>query len=187
MLNEYFIIGIIVVIVALILLLIIRLKILIFPTVKQYQKLKDPFFIKKTLSNREWMGKPITPELIKKMTLLTGIFAAISFLISLYILIDMGTNQGWATLTALGLILLYASILWGNYIQRQSKVKINRSNIAFTSIYTRIGLILFIVIVFIVSFFKNIAMKTPYFQIWIIGLAILIIFGSEIHYRKTIS
>ncbi len=82
---------------------------------EQYKKLKNPIYVNKNISSADWMGKPITLELIKKMSIFTSILAITSFLISIYILFTMGTNKGWAVLTAVGLILLYAASLWINY------------------------------------------------------------------------
>jgi len=184
--NWPLVVGIIVVIVGIILLMLIR--IFLYGSIyKQYKKLRDPVYLKKEVYNQKWMGKPVTSGLIKKMSALTLISAGIFFLLSLYVLIDMGPNQLWAMLFALGIILAYASSLWINYTRRQNRVKANRSNLEFTSVYSQIFMLIFIGVAIFVSLFREISMRAPYAQIWMISLALFIVIGNEIHYRKTIS
>lgn len=144
---------------------------------KQYKRLKDPVYLKKVIENKEWGGKPITEELIKKMTFLTLTAGIILNIIAFYLLFSIKT-QFWAGVFALGIIMLYGAYAWMKYNKRKA---IKETDTKFTSIYTRALTILLVVFVIIALIFKDYFMSSPIFEIWIIAIALGIILSSEYH------
>jgi len=151
---------------------------------KQYLKLKDPQYIKTALEGKTWMGRPITPNSIKRMSIITLILAIILNIGSLYFLFTAGPNQSWAILLACGLILAYATYSWINLKKSQKETAISKSTIRSSSLLYRIVIIIFIIIAVLGEIFQEIVMSSPYFQILIIGLAVLMIIVSEISKQK---
>ncbi len=149
---------------------------------KQFKKLNDDEYIKNKIKNKTWMGKPITTALSKRMTFIGSIVATITTIATIIILILKGTNKAWAITTAFSLIFIYGLYVWSTIKIRQSKAKISKRNILISKIITKLGVGIFMAIVIGVSVFRDLAMSSPYFQIWIIGFVSFIIIFSEIEY-----
>ncbi len=154
---------------------------------EHYRRLSDASYVKGLLSGKRWMGRPITARLIRRMTFLTGVPGVLLFLSSLYVLFSLGATLAWAALTAFGLILMYGARMWAMYPQLQRKVKVTDANVRFTRVYTKVFSGIIIAILILLPFFKNALVQPPYPQVLIIGVALLIIIGSEIHYRMVSS
>ncbi|MGV8086164.1 MAG: hypothetical protein ACP5N1_00905 [Candidatus Woesearchaeota archaeon] len=130
------------------------------------------------------MGKPITPKLIKQMSITFICISTILVLTSIGILISQGFSRVWAGFTGFGLLFIYGAIVWNNLGIRKNKIKANNLNIKFSKALGRIWLIVFCLIVVIGSIFNNIIMSSPYFQIFFISFILLIIIISEWHYFR---
>ena len=151
---------------------------------KQYLRLKDPVYVKTLMESKTWMGRSVTPKLVKKMSISTLIGAFVFGAIAFYILFSMGPNPMWAAFLAFGIIMAYGTYAWMNYTKTQEKTVINASTIQTSSKLSRLLIIPIILLIILGYSFKNWMMSSPVFQIWIIGFAVFVIFSSEISKRK---